>query len=282
MGNFEQIEKALMYIDNNLETVLTVESVAERFHFSPFYFHRMFSIITGKSMAAYIRDRRLAHACELIYGTDRSLLQIGLDCGYHTAQSFSRAFKNTYGLTPREYRKEGLGPNVVTVDELIMRFTNRLRGGIYVHPKIIKRDKLIIAGVSGDGNRTAEVWEEFETLIAEKPLSNQRSENGYEIRIYEEDRDTVHVGHAVFDDKTEAPYTLYQLPASHYASFDVYVAEGYESENEAMNEWLVTNNEGYRERLLGNAHYCVEYYDQRFNGSEAGSIVEIWIPIEKD
>jgi len=48
-----------------------------------------------------------------------------------------------------------------------------------------------------------------------------------------------------------------------------------------MTEWLETNQQGYRERRLGSAHYCVEYYDERFNGSEAGSIVEIWVPIEK-
>ena len=66
-----------------------------------------------------------------------------------------------------------------------------------------------------------------------------------------------------------------------YASFDVYVANGYESENNAMNEWLETNKQGYSERLLGNTHYCVEYYDERFKGNEADSIVEIWIPIIK-
>jgi predicted transcriptional regulator YdeE len=48
-----------------------------------------------------------------------------------------------------------------------------------------------------------------------------------------------------------------------------------------MLEWLNENKQGYSERLLGTTHYCVEYYDERFHGSEAGSIVEIWVPIEK-
>lgn len=44
------------------------------------------------------------------------------------------------------------------------------------------------------------------------------------------------------------------------------------------NTWLRTNCEGYSGRLLVDVHYCVEYYDERFSGSESGSIVEIWVP----
>lgn len=73
---------------------------------------------------------------------------------------------------------------------------------------------------------------------------------------------------------------LFELPVSKYAIFDVYTAHGYESENDAMCEWLETKKELYSEKLLDGAiHYCVEYYDERFNGNESGSIVEIWIPI---
>ena len=77
-------------------------------------------------------------------------------------------------------------------------------------------------------------------------------------------------------------YSVLELPASQYASFDVYVKNGYESENNAMDEWLKTNQQNYTERLLnGTAHYCVEFYDERFQGEEDNSIVEIWIPVDK-
>ena len=281
MGNFDHIKEALEYIDNHLDETISIEILAEHFHFSVYYFHRMFSIIVGKPMAAHIRDRRLMYACTLLSMTDKSILDIGLDCGYNSAQSFSRAFKTIYDLSPKEYRQQGYTPMVVTIEEMIMKFTNRLRGGIYLNPKIIKRDTLYIAGVSGDGNKTWDVWNAFEKLSNESPLDNKLSGNGYEIRLYENNSCTVHVGHALPNDKVNLAYTVYKLPPSQYAVFDVYVANGYESENSAMNEWLKTNQDGYSEKLLGDNHYCVEYYDERFNGSEAGSIVEIWIPIEK-
>ena len=150
-----------------------------------------------------------------------------------------------------------------------------------MNPKIIKRDALIIACTFGDGNETAAVWEAFGELEKEKPLANKLSDNGYEIRVDDADGWTVYTGLAVSSEQVDSAYTLFKLPASTYASFDVYVANGYDSENDAMDEWLATNKEGYIHKTLDNKHYVVEYYDERFNGSEAGSIVEIWIPVEK-
>ena len=150
-----------------------------------------------------------------------------------------------------------------------------------MNPKIIKRDTLFIAGVSGDGNKTGEVWNAFEKLNNDQPLASKLADNGYEIRLYEGESATVHVGYAISDNRIDAPYSLFELPPSQYAVFDVYVANGYESENNAMDEWLKTNKEGFTQKMLGNAFYCVEYYDERFNGNATDSIVEIWVPIEK-
>jgi AraC-like DNA-binding protein/predicted transcriptional regulator YdeE len=281
MNNFDRIKEALEYIDSHLDEQINFEILAKRFHFSPYYFHRMFSVIVGKTIAVYIRERRLLQACIKLSSSDESILEIGLECGFTSAQSFSRSFKEVYGLAPRDYRNDRYKPVVVTVEEMIMKFTNRLKGGMTLNPQIIMHESMMIAGVCGDGNKTWDVWNRFEALSKEKPLINRLSENGYEVRLYDGDKSIVHVGFAVSGEEVEQPYELFKLPATKYASFDVYVENGYESENDAMNEWLETNSEGYSEKLLGEKHYCVEYYDERFHGSEAGSIVEIWIPIEK-
>jgi len=282
MSNFARIREALVYIDEHLDEPVGFESLASHFHFSPYYFNRMFLAVVGKSVAAHVRDRRLLRACAQLAGSDKSVLDIGLAAGYRSAQSFSRAFGETYGLPPSAYRRQGLKPAGMTVDDMIMKFTNRLKGGVDVNPKIIGRNALRIAGVSGDGAKTGEVWQAFMELAAQNPPANRLSENGYEVRLYQDGGCRVHVGFAVSGDRTGEAYTLLRLPASKYASFDVYVANGYDSENSAMNEWLRTNPEGYAERLLDGAHYCVEYYDERFHGSEAGSVVEIWVPIGKE
>ncbi len=283
MKNFSQISEALKYIDEHFNETITLEMLSKKFYLSPFYFHRLFSVIVGKPLAAYIRDRRVLYACGQLCGTEKSILEIALDCGFDSPQTFSRTFKNVQGISPSEYRAQKYQPVVVTAEELIMKFTNRLRGGTFLNPNIIKRGAIIIAGTHGDGNRTGEVWQTFGKLYSEKPLKNALSDNGYEIRVYEGDKCTVYVGCSVSDKGNIDPaYSILELPASKYASFDVYVSSGYESENSAMDEWLKTNDQGYSERLFNeNMHYCVEYYDERFNENEADSIVEIWIPVEK-
>ena len=212
MSNFSKIKEALEYIDRHLDQPLSLESLAHQFHFSPYYFHRMFSIIVGKTLAVHVRDRRLMLACARLASTNQSVLTIALDSGYAFAPSFARAFKRVFGLPPSEYRRWGCTPKVITVDQMIRKFTNRLQGGIYLSPSIIKRGALTIAGLSGDGSKTGEVWSRFERLAAEKPLTNKLSDNGYEIRLYKNDGCTVHVGFAISDEPTDSAYEMFKLP----------------------------------------------------------------------
>jgi AraC-like DNA-binding protein/predicted transcriptional regulator YdeE len=278
--DFLKIAEAMKYIEAHLEDEVDLDAVARRFFFSPYYFHRVFTAIVGVPLASYIRNRRLLKACALLAATRESVTGIALDCGFSSAQAFSRAFRRAHGMSPGAYRRLGRAPEQETIDGMIVKFTNRLRGGVFVNPRIMKRGALAIAGVSGDGARTGEVWERFMKLIAEVDIPNRLSESGYEVRTYDGDACEVHVGYSVEGD-VPPPFTVRSLPASEYAAFDVYVARGYDSENAAMDEWLKTNVRGYRQRLFGGKHVAVEYYDERFNGEAENSIVEIWVPIEK-
>jgi len=287
-NNFSKIKEALEYIDSHLDEPISFKTIATKYNFSPYYFHRIFSVIVGKTIAVHIRDRRLQAACVEISTTDKSILNIGLDCGYDSAQSFSRAFKQIYGLSPIEYRKQGLEPFVVSIDEMIMKFTNRLRGGIYLNPKIIKRDALIIAGTMGDVSyiKTPEIWQNFELLSKKTPLTNKICENGYEVRTNVitngEEIEIVYTGNAVSNENVDPAYALFKLPASKYIAFDVIIKapdnEG--GEREAMYDWLKTHNE-YKERLFDGVRYLIATYDERYTGEIDGSIIEYWIPVEK-
>lgn len=280
MEYFGRVKEALKYVDAHLDEDIGCERIAGVFHFSPYYFHRMFSAVVGKTIAEHIRSRRLEKACMLIAETEKTILEICLECGFDSPQAFSRSFKNAYKIPPSVYRKRGYRPNPVSVDDMIIKFTNRLRGGIVLNPKIIKKDALIIAGTSGDGSKTGEVWQNFEKLNNETGLQGKLSKNGYEIRLYGENGGTVHVGFAVKNKNADPVYETFELPASLYASFDVYTSRGYDSENSAIEEWLATNKEGYKQNYYDGKPYVVEYYDERFSGGE-DSIVEIWVPVVK-
>jgi len=282
MAHISEINKALAYIDNHLDEPIDLKSVAGYFNFSAFHFHRLFSAIVGKTLAAHIRDRRLQSACVLLANSNKSILEIGIDCGFDSAQSFSRTFKQVQGMTPSEYRKSGLLPVIVSVDELITRFTSRLKGGIIINPKIVKKDALLIACISGDVRyiKTPEIWRNFKQLSKKTPLTNKICENGYEVRTNMvtngEEIEIVYVGNIVSSENVDPAYTLFMLPASNYIVYDVI----HPNDRETMYDWLKTHHE-YKERLYDGVRYLISNIDERYTGDIDGSIVEYWIPIEK-
>lgn len=105
MENSELITKALRYINSEYKkTGITVEDVANHAGFSTDYFNRIFFAHTGFNVMEYVRFSRLKIAAWLLRTCDTDILSIALDCGYESHESFSRAFKNQYGITPSEYR----------------------------------------------------------------------------------------------------------------------------------------------------------------------------------
>ena len=107
MENSELITKALNYINSkNKKSDITIDDVATHAGFSTDYFNRIFFAHTGFNIMEYVRFSRLKKAAHLLRGTNNDILDIALDCGYEAHESFSRAFKNQYGISPSEYRKK--------------------------------------------------------------------------------------------------------------------------------------------------------------------------------
>jgi len=107
MENSELITKALNYIKSeNRKSDITIDDVATHAGFSTDYFNRIFFAHTGFNIMEYVRFSRLKKAARLLRGTNNDILDIALDCGYEAHESFSRAFKNQYGVSPSEYRKK--------------------------------------------------------------------------------------------------------------------------------------------------------------------------------
>lgn len=101
-----------------------------------------------------------------------------------------------------------------------------------MNPNMIKKNKIILAGVSGDGNKTAEIWKRFIKLDEEYPLINKVSDDGYEVRIFDSttEEEKIFIGCEINENvKTKADcgvYEFFKIPSSEYAPFDVYVEDG--------------------------------------------------------
>ncbi len=107
MENSKLITKALNYIKTKTRNSgITIEDVANHAGFSTDYFNRIIRAHTGFNVMEYVRFARLMKASLLLRTTNLDILDIALECGYETHESFTRAFKKQYNKTPSEYRGE--------------------------------------------------------------------------------------------------------------------------------------------------------------------------------
>lgn len=123
MHAWEQIQKTIEHIENHLDEENNIEYLAEIASLSPFYFQRLFSRLVKKPVAEYIKLRRMAKATGLLLQRDKRILDIALDLGFTSHEHFTRTFKDTFGITPDEYRRNPITLNRMTKPELLLHYT---------------------------------------------------------------------------------------------------------------------------------------------------------------
>lgn len=89
MGWVEALQKAIEFIEKNMNEPITIEDIAKQAGASPFHFHRVFSMLTDMTVADYLRKRRLTCAAQELAVTNERVLNIALKYGYETPESFA-------------------------------------------------------------------------------------------------------------------------------------------------------------------------------------------------
>lgn len=106
----ERLADAALYAHAHLDGPLPAETLAGIAGLSVHAFHRRFRAAFGETPAAYVRRLRLERAAWRLQLHGDSILAIALDCGFGDHETFSRAFRRHYGLSPREWRRAGRFP----------------------------------------------------------------------------------------------------------------------------------------------------------------------------
>lgn len=101
----KRMARVLEYIQENLHEEISIESMANVAHMSPFYFIRCFKKQVGKTPYQFIVQRRMEKAKYLLRNTNKPVIEIASETGYGYACNFSNAFKHYTGMTPNRYRK---------------------------------------------------------------------------------------------------------------------------------------------------------------------------------
>lgn len=98
-------EKCLEYIEKHFNEDISLETVAEVFHFNHTYFSYLFKTKIGTNFSQYLLDIRLKKGKKLLKETENKIYEIALKIGFKDPKYFNRVFKKEFGITPDEYRR---------------------------------------------------------------------------------------------------------------------------------------------------------------------------------
>jgi len=95
----------LKHIQTHYQTV-SLNEVAEEFHYEPSYLGKQIRLLTGKNYTDIIREMRLDEAKRLLRTTELSVDEVAEQVGYQGRAHFFRSFRGAEGMTPGEYRRQ--------------------------------------------------------------------------------------------------------------------------------------------------------------------------------
>lgn len=92
--------------ENYKDPSLGLNKISDEFQISESYFSHMFKEKTGVNFSTYLENIRMTEAARLIKETDISLNELYIAVGYNNSNTFRRAFKKVYGVTPSAMREK--------------------------------------------------------------------------------------------------------------------------------------------------------------------------------
>lgn len=192
MDYLAQLEKAIIFIENNLREDLKMEEIACSVGYSYFHFHRIFESVVGETVGNYLRTRRLTWAANDLIYTDKRIIDIALEYRFGSQAAFSRAFMKTYRVAPGTYRKNRINTFFGSKKVLTLSKLKHLKKGISIKPRIVEVKKTKIVGIQRktniSNNMIPSMWQEFNPRI-EEIKNRTMGIRGYGICIVEPDYD---------------------------------------------------------------------------------------------
>ena len=105
INNFHIIKKSMEYINDNVSTNISLDSVAEYVYLSPSYFSRLFKKEMGINFIDYLNKVRIEESKKYLTDLKISLSDIAHTVGFTDQSYYTKVFKKIEGISPGQYRK---------------------------------------------------------------------------------------------------------------------------------------------------------------------------------
>jgi len=287
MDYLRQIERGLDFIEEHLGEDIAPGDVARHAGISQWHFQRIFKSLTNETLKMYIRSRRFAVALELLEQADLPLIQIALASGFDTQESFTRAFKKAFDVTPGAYRKSRSVTRFARKARFDADYVQHLHQNVSIEPELYEQRPLRLIGMAtacfgtdSDKSNFAKaqpaLWNAFLPRIGEFERVSPKTAYGV-VRVPQQGDELEYFAACEVSESAQAPsgMVVRDLPGGRYAKFAHRgpLSRLDQTLNYIYSSWLLTSSM----RHTGGCD--LELYDERFIPNSESSLIHYAIPV---
>ncbi len=292
MDAMARLNQAMRYIEQQLCGEMDYSRLAQLAGCSEYQFRRMFSFLAGMPLGEYIRRRRLSRAAELLRAGRETVLDVAVQMGYESPDSFCKAFQAMHGVTPSQAKRNAAALKSFPP----LSFHLVLKGGDEMDYRIVDKGAFFIMGAggripliyNGPNPHTADVWRKLrqEDLLVLMEYAQQEPKGilnvyaNYQDKTAEGTELNLYVGvvmHQPMPERFQGRFDVLQVDASTWAVFTTVEKKPFQTQEtwaRIYSQWLQTS--GY-EWTGGPEMLWQESYDF----SKPDFKTEIWVPVRK-
>lgn len=289
MNYLRQVLRGIDYIEEHLEEDVEPGLVARHARVSQWYFQRIFKGLTGETLGAYIRSRRLAHALSRLATSDAPILDIALASGFESHAAFTRAFRTTFGVTPTKYRALGNQNLLARRPRIDEGYLRHLHANLSLEPELIELPRMTLVGLETSfygvaseknnlGDKLPHLWSTFLARLHEVPAARPSVCYGV-VRTVARSEQLDYLAGVEVANRGAAPkgMRLTTLPASCYAQF---THRGFPKDLNATVDYIY-GNWLLRAGLRHTYGADLESYGADYVPDSQDSIIRYAIPVEQ-
>ena len=273
-GWIEGFQESIDFIERNLDADLDIAEIAGKAALSPFYYQRIFGALCGMTVGEYIRARRMTLAAQALSGANAKVIDVALQYGYDSPDSFAKAFQRFHGVTPSQAREPGA--LLRSLAPLHIKIT--LEGGSMLDYRIVEKAPFTIVGVKRPFNSDTsyqeipKFWDEWLALGENRPVMG-----AFGVCIDMDGKDFDYWIADLYCPWQEIPEGCETrvIPGSLWAQFPCTLKTLQDTNTRIWSEWLPAL-QGYA--LAGN--YDIECYLPPEAGSDEMKVY-LWFPLKK-
>lgn len=210
-SNYLYLVQTIDYIELHIKDKITIDDIANNINLSKYHLHRIITSVIGRPLMDYVRARKLAESLDMLIYTNCRIIDICETYGFSYEQSYIKAFKKEFSITPNAYRK-GQIPITVTEKFDLTRLT-QMKDGLIAKPFFTSKQQMTLVGIKNYFSHTVNKINNTATVVGTDFFFNHRDE------IKNPKNSDIYIGYSIRK-KDDPEYNMY-MPSLEVSNADV-------------------------------------------------------------